>query len=55
MMGDETQHEIDRSCTKCGFDSQITSEDIEDNIEKEPKLNNRGSPPSTSNVVHYCD
>ena len=55
MMEDKTQHEIERSCTKCGFDSQITSKEIEDDVEKEPKLNIRGSPPSTSTVVHYCD
>ena len=55
MMGDETQHEIDRSCTKCGFGSQISSEEIEDIIEKEPILNIRGSPPLTSNIVNYCN
>ena len=55
MIGDEPQHDIERSCTKCGYDTKILSEEIENIIAKEPALNLRVSPPSTSTVVHYCD
>lgn len=54
MEGKNTKHSIDRSCTRCGYSSQIPSDDAEDLVDNESEESFDGEIPKSANNVHYC-
>lgn len=57
MEGVETVHGIDRSCSKCGYQSKIRSEDAKCMVENmAPKTDIRDdvTPSAATQLYHYC-
>ena len=54
MKGKNTKNSIDRSCTRCGYPSQMPSDDVEDLIDNESEKNFDGQIPKSAYNVHYC-
>ena len=54
MNRDDSLHKIHRSCTKCKFKTQITSEEAIKVVRKEALKAINGPPPSIIDVYHYC-
>ena len=55
MIEDYTRHEIDRSCTRCGFRSHISSKDAMKTLDGQPEFNNQNKPPSFTTAYNYCE
>ena len=54
MESKNTRHSIDRSCTRCGYSSQISPDDVEDEVDQESEKNFRNKIPISANNVDYC-
>lgn len=55
MIEDYTRHEIDRSCTKCGFRSHVSSKDAMKTLDGQPEFNNQNRPPVFTTAYNYCE
>ena len=54
MERDITLHGIDRSCTKCEFQSQIRSEDAKCMVDMSPETDIQDVAASAPHHYHYC-
>ena len=54
MKRENDMHSIYRSCTTCGYTSQISKEDAEDLLDDKPELDLDTNIQSEANKVHYC-
>ena len=54
MKSENNMNSIDKSCTICGYSSQISKDDAEDLVDEEQELNLDTNIPAEANKVHYC-
>ena len=54
MEARNTSHGIDRACSKCGFRSEISTEDAKCVVDMAPETGIQGEAPSVTERYHYC-